>query len=99
MNVKVERLDQQLNAGGMPTHVYCHVVACLLVRGGFEMQKSNKKWCLGENLKTLHLHTLYLLTHTSTLLTCMYRLWYMCNEYLKILSNLFFWGKGGGIGI
>lgn len=31
------RLDQQLNAGGMPTHVYCHVVACLLVRGGFEM--------------------------------------------------------------
>lgn len=38
MNVKVERLDQQLNAGGMPTHVYyCHVVACLLVRGGFEM--------------------------------------------------------------
>lgn len=37
MNVKVERLDQQLNAGGMPTHVYCHVVECLLVRGGFEM--------------------------------------------------------------
>lgn len=63
------------------------------------VQKSNKKWCLGENLKTLHLHTLYLLTHTSTLLTCMYRLWYMCNEYLKILSNLFFWGKGVGIGI
>lgn len=37
LNVKVEFPDLSKNAGGMPMHVYSHVITCLLVRGGVAM--------------------------------------------------------------
>lgn len=62
------------------------------------VQKSNKNGVWGEKPEnTALLHTLYLLTHTSTLLTSMCRLWYMCNDCLKILSNLIYPFVGEGV--